>query len=1081
MEKTKRFVSLFLSLILMISSVSFSLTSYAVTTHPAKIEDGVYYRWSNNAYVACITNYNQLISAIQNDILNRKSQNEQYKYYFAFMDSFASGDNVANEVADKITESIFKTNTDNSRLGDYLYNSGSVNVSLNALNPIYDTPVTNDGNVYQYHTYNVIVGAEYLLTVAEEEYINEFARLFSNKYIPAGASDYNKVKIIYDFVIRNTKYDTKLYLDNVGSKDISSTSDRYRISHSAYGALMGNRLSYLSGTSYNLKASSNINSLCADAENNDEIRSIVQSKVAQDFSSYFGTKNSVTGQKIVALEKKSNGSVVENGLAVCEGYSKLFNYLCVYNGVSSRIVDGDYVEYISNSQEEIKSLYGNVKSGKESDPHEWNYVKLGDKWYTVDTTFASQKSIKSIDNNNYDFFLVGTAKDAYGDDNPTLSVKNHQQPYVKNGPRYQLYNWYYSSNKASTVDYSVPMINVNNLTLGSNQGVIIERKTSGATGDKYAYILQGANKAVKIALNEESAIMSSVDGFQYNGNKSSQYKLYIPYLSKYEYQNQPITNIKNAGTHSISITGKNVSGVISKFTVSFKIVPYNMSGGASTGSKFNVSKFANYIGKPITPDISITDGFNNKLTTNDYTLKITKDGVVTPLEKMGDYVIKINFKGNYSGSYSFNFKIGKIDISKVSIGTYGFQYYPEYYRKQKNLKTPADYFNEGVASIAVGEIQLKNKTDFTVSSTGGVGYGAKGSITLKSTNNSTKAVAGKSITTTYSISQKFDIKNNTKFAGKYADSNSVNKYFYNGTAIKPTKFDNLDTYLVKGKDYRIKSYSNNVNAGDAKVVIEGINGCKGTITMLFKINPADITKATVTAKVSSSGAVSVTVKQNNKTLVKGTDYTQTIEKISTGYKITVKGKNNYGGTKVTKLNVDATLEYVKPTSSGNKIVLSKNSFEYTGNACKPTVKLVNGSGKTVNTYYYTVSYSSNVKIGAAKVTLTFRNGYSGKMTVSFMIVPKSTTISTLTPLSKGFKVTWKKQATQTTGYQIQYATRSDFSNATTVAIGSNTATSRSFSNLKSGKKYYVRIRTYKNLNGKAYVSSWSASKYVVTK
>ena len=42
---------------------------------------------------------------------------------------------------------------------------------------------------------------------------------------------------------------------------------------------------------------------------------------------------------------------------------------------------------------------------------------------------------------------------------------------------------------------------------------------------------------------------------------------------------------------------------------------------------------------------------------------------------------------------------------------------------------------------------------------------------------------------------------------------------------------------------------------------------------------------------------------------------------------------------------------------------------------------------------------------------------------------------------KGFKVTWKKQATQTTGYQVQYSTSSKFKSAKTVTISKNKTTS----------------------------------------
>ena len=42
-------------------------------------------------------------------------------------------------------------------------------------------------------------------------------------------------------------------------------------------------------------------------------------------------------------------------------------------------------------------------------------------------------------------------------------------------------------------------------------------------------------------------------------------------------------------------------------------------------------------------------------------------------------------------------------------------------------------------------------------------------------------------------------------------------------------------------------------------------------------------------------------------------------------------------------------------------------------------------------------------------------------------------------------------------------------------------TSKKITNLKGGKKYYVRVRTYKTVNGTKYYSPWSKTKTVTTK
>jgi hypothetical protein len=87
----------------------------------------------------------------------------------------------------------------------------------------------------------------------------------------------------------------------------------------------------------------------------------------------------------------------------------------------------------------------------------------------------------------------------------------------------------------------------------------------------------------------------------------------------------------------------------------------------------------------------------------------------------------------------------------------------------------------------------------------------------------------------------------------------------------------------------------------------------------------------------------------------------------------------------------------------------------------------------------------------------------------------------LTAASKGFKVTWKKQAAQTTGYQIRYSTKASMSGAKTVTVKKNSTTKTTVTKLTAKKKYYVQIRTYTKVNGVVYYSAWSKAKAVTTK
>lgn len=79
-------------------------------------------------------------------------------------------------------------------------------------------------------------------------------------------------------------------------------------------------------------------------------------------------------------------------------------------------------------------------------------------------------------------------------------------------------------------------------------------------------------------------------------------------------------------------------------------------------------------------------------------------------------------------------------------------------------------------------------------------------------------------------------------------------------------------------------------------------------------------------------------------------------------------------------------------------------------------------------------------------------------------------------------VQWKKQAVQTTGYQIRYSLKKNFkSGVKTVTVKGPKTTKRVIKKLKAKKTYYVQVRTYKTVSGKKYYSAWSKTKYVKTK
>lgn len=168
------------------------------------------------------------------------------------------------------------------------------------------------------------------------------------------------------------------------------------------------------------------------------------------------------------------------------------------------------------------------------------------------------------------------------------------------------------------------------------------------------------------------------------------------------------------------------------------------------------------------------------------------------------------------------------------------------------------------------------------------------------------------------------------------------------------------------------------------------------------------------------------------------------------------------------------------------ISLSTTSYTYDGKVKKPSVTVKDSNGKKISSSNYTVTWSSGRKeVGEYSAKIKFKGNYSGTVTKTFTIKPKATSLTSVSAGKKSFTAKWKKQSTQTSGYQISYATNSDFTSAKTVTISKNSTLSKTVSKLSAKKTYYVRVRTYKSVkvNGKTkkIYSNWSTAKKVTTK
>lgn len=110
------------------------------------------------------------------------------------------------------------------------------------------------------------------------------------------------------------------------------------------------------------------------------------------------------------------------------------------------------------------------------------------------------------------------------------------------------------------------------------------------------------------------------------------------------------------------------------------------------------------------------------------------------------------------------------------------------------------------------------------------------------------------------------------------------------------------------------------------------------------------------------------------------------------------------------------------------------------------------------------------------------NYKAAEKTITLTVKPVKAKTGSLKSTAKGsFALKWK-QDKKATGYIIQYSTDKRFEkNVKSTTVSSNRTTSKKIGKLKAGKKYYVRICSYKKSCGKNIKGAYSDVKTVITK
>lgn len=326
-----------------------------------------------------------------------------------------------------------------------------------------------------------------------------------------------------------------------------------------------------------------------------------------------------------------------------------------------------------------------------------------------------------------------------------------------------------------------------------------------------------------------------------------------------------------------------------------------------------------------------------------------------------------------------------------------------------------------------------------------------------------------------------------------------NKFIYNGKNQRPEVIvtDSNKKTFTEGTDYTITYPKSSTNADDYEVNVVMKNNYYDISTSLdYYIDSKKLSASDVKispSKVSYGEKPVITIKG----LKAKKDFYYDLWYWGVGEAtVTVYGTGNYTGS------VDKTFTVIPAKISGLKA--SKTTSD--------SIRLSWKADKNYSTDYYQIFDISKNKIVATVdndiLSYTVKKlkpgkkhsfkvrGYSKENGEKYFgewkkieagTNPDNTVLKSIkNPKSKTLDVEWNKN-TKITGYQIQYSTDSNFksSKTKTITIKNKSQTNKTVSKLKKGKKYYIRIRTYKTLkiNNKStkFYSSWSRVKSIIIK
>ena len=216
-------------------------------------------------------------------------------------------------------------------------------------------------------------------------------------------------------------------------------------------------------------------------------------------------------------------------------------------------------------------------------------------------------------------------------------------------------------------------------------------------------------------------------------------------------------------------------------------------------------------------------------------------------------------------------------------------------------------------------------------------------------------------------------------------------YDYTGSTIKPNIVVTKNEQTLKqDKDYKV-TYKNNTEIGTGIVIIEGIGEYQGKVEKSFKITKEEITPTIDDISPQEyTGTVitpKVNVKVGDKLLEENKDYTLNYSNnINAGeatMTISSTKTSTYAFTTITK-NFIITPKII----TEKDITLEKQTIKHNGKERIVNITITMNNKTLEKDKDYKVTYSNNINIGTANITVEGINNYKGLVQKQFQIVQK---------------------------------------------------------------------------------------------